>query len=74
MAVVPDGPPGDYALTTFVILSPESGKSDSGIMDAREISVTVPADPPTGQLDVGTIELKPSLPAPKNRGATAALP
>ena len=54
---VDDIPPGTYALSAFAILPAPAGKPFEG-MSAPEISVTVPADPPTGQLDAGTIQMQ----------------
>jgi hypothetical protein len=53
---VDDIAPGTYTLSAFAILPGSTGKSFDS-MSAPEISVTVPVDPPTGQLDAGTIEM-----------------
>jgi hypothetical protein len=52
-----DVPSGNYKLYAFAILQPQGGKP-AGSMSAPEISVTVPSDPPVGQLNAGTIELQ----------------
>ncbi len=51
-----DVPPGNYSLSAFAILKAEGGKPN-GSLSSQRILVTVPSDPPTGQLDAGTIEL-----------------
>lgn len=52
-----DVPPGNYNLSAFAILQSTDGKP-AGSMSAQGISITVPSDPPTGQMDAGTIELQ----------------
>jgi len=66
MSVNPDGtlsaddvPPGTYTLSAMAILPGLPGKS-LDLMNASEITVTVPADPPTGQLNAGTVEMQRS--------------
>jgi RNA polymerase sigma factor (sigma-70 family) len=54
---VDDIPPGTYALFAFAMLQPEAGKPFDS-MEGPEIFVTVPEDPPTGQVDAGTIEMR----------------
>jgi RNA polymerase sigma factor (sigma-70 family) len=64
MAMNPDGtleaddvPPGNYKLSAFAILQSQDGKP-AGSISAPEISITVPSDPSTGQIDAGTIEMQ----------------
>ncbi len=64
MSVNPDGtlsaddvPPGTYTMSAMAILPGLPGKSLE-LMNAREIAVTVPADPPSGQLNAGTVEMQ----------------
>jgi hypothetical protein len=54
-----DVPAGNYQLSAFVILQPQPGQQ-SELMTAPGISVTIPSDPPIGQLDAGTIEMQPT--------------
>lgn len=49
-------PAGTYTLSAFAMLQAPAGKPSLGL-DSSPISVTVPADPPTGKLDAGTIEM-----------------
>lgn len=55
-------PPGNYRLSVMVMLMEPNGNPGHGL-SGRDISVTVPADPPTGRLDVGTVEIV-ELPVP----------
>jgi RNA polymerase sigma factor (sigma-70 family) len=59
--VAEDVPPGNYKLSAIAILKSQNGNPNSS-MSAPEISVTVPSDPPTGQLDAGVIELHEAPP------------
>jgi hypothetical protein len=57
--VVDDVPPGDYTLSVNIWKrSAAINQPDS--VASRLLKVTIPTDPPTGQLDLGTIELRSS--------------
>ena len=57
-------PPGEYDLSIFVISQPNNNSPVAGGMvnfkevARAEMRLTVPADPPSGTLDVGAVEMK----------------
>ena len=68
---VEDVEPGDYQLSVMVMpadISPRALKPDEAAnihpVLQGEVKVTIPADPPSGTLDVGAVELKAVLSSP----------
>ncbi len=56
--IVEDVAPGSYQLSVAIYTIP-SGTQQGIIVGNYVAEVTIPADPPTGQLDLGAIELRP---------------
>ncbi|HEU6448415.1 MAG TPA: sigma-70 family RNA polymerase sigma factor [Verrucomicrobiae bacterium] len=54
--VAEDVPPGEYTLSAYAFVRASGGDPASGMKSGESISVTVPADPPTGQLDADIIK------------------